>query len=192
MGSVRKLTASAPTKSCIINPLPTSVVEECLDELSPTISSTVNLSLEQGHFPDAWKGALVKSKLKKSGLELDEKKYRPVSNLQFLSKLAEKAVAQKAVSRVMACGLFPVLQSAYRRFHSTETASLCVQNDILLKMNKQHVSLLVFLDLGSAFDMIDHMVLLRRLEDKFVFCRTALEFVPVGQIPTGCNRRCNF
>ena len=95
--------------SCVINPLPTSVVKECLDELSPAISSSVNLSLEQGHFPDAWKGALVKSKLKKSGLELDEKKYRPVSNLQFLSKLAEKAVAQQAVSRVMACGLFPAL-----------------------------------------------------------------------------------
>ena len=59
----------------------------------------------------SWKGALVKSKLKKSGLELDEKKYRPVSNLQFLSKLAEKA-AQQAV---MARGLFPELQSAYRR-----------------------------------------------------------------------------
>ena len=59
----------------------------------------------------SWKGTLVKSKLKKSGLELDEKKYRPVSNLQFLSKLAEKA-AQQAV---MARGLFPELQSAYRR-----------------------------------------------------------------------------
>ena len=50
MGSVRKLTASAPTKSCVINPLPTSVVKECLDELSPAISSSVNLSLEQGRF----------------------------------------------------------------------------------------------------------------------------------------------
>ena len=108
--------------SCVINPLPTSVVKECLDELSPAISSSVNLSLEQGHFPDAWKGALVKSKLKKSGLELDEKKYRPVSNLQFLSKLAEKAVAQQAVSRVMACGLFPALQSAYRQHRDGVTS----------------------------------------------------------------------
>ena len=113
------------------------------------------------------------------------RKYRPVSNLQFLSKLAKKAVAQQAVSRVTACVLFPKLRWAYRQFHSTETASLRVHNDILLKMNKQDVSLLVFLDLSSAFDMIDHMVLLRRLEDKFVFCRTALLFVPVGQIPAG-------
>ena len=108
--------------SCVINPLPTSVVKECLDELSPAISSSVNLSLEQGHFPDAWKGALVKSKLKKSNLELDEKKYRPVSNLQFLSKLVEKAVAQQAVSRVMACGLFPALQSAYRQHRDGVTS----------------------------------------------------------------------
>ena len=108
--------------SCVINPLPTSVVKECLDELSPAISSSVNLSLEQGHFPDAWKGAVVKSKLKKSGLELDEKKYRPVSNLQFLSKLAEKAVAQQAVSRVMACGLFPALLLAYRQHRDGVTS----------------------------------------------------------------------
>ena len=150
--------------SCVINPLPTSAVKECLNELSPAISSSVNLSLEQGHFPDAWKGALVKSRLKKSGLELDEKKYRPVSNL------------------VLWHAGFSLRYN--RLIGSTETASLRVQNDILLKMNRQHVSLLVFLDLGSAFDMIDHTVLLRRLEDKFVFCRTALEFVPVGQIPT--------
>ena len=81
--SVRKLIASAPTKSCAINSLPISVVWECLDELSPAISSSVNLSLEQGHFPDAWKGALVKPKLNKSNLELDQKNNQPLSNLQF-------------------------------------------------------------------------------------------------------------
>ena len=54
--SVRKLNANAPTKSCVINPLPTSVVKECLDELSPAISSSVNLSLEQGHFVERGAG----------------------------------------------------------------------------------------------------------------------------------------
>ena len=108
--SVRKLITNSPAKSCEIDPIPTSIVKECLDELSPTISSMINLSLEIGHFPDMWKGALVKPKLKKSGLEPEKKNYRPVSNLQFLSKLTEKAVIQQTVSHIMSCGLFPEMQ----------------------------------------------------------------------------------
>ena len=57
--------------------------------------------------------------------------------------------------------LFPVLQSAYRQYHNTETALLKVKNDILINMNKQHVTLLVLLDLSAAFDTIDHCTLLQ-------------------------------
>ena len=40
-------------------------------------------------------------------------------------------------------GLYPIAQSVYRENHSTEKALLKVENDILLDMNKQHVTLLV-------------------------------------------------
>ena len=50
--------------------------------------------------------------------------------------------------------LYPVLQSSYRKQHSTETALLKVMNDIILKMNSQHVTLLVKLDLSAAFDTL--------------------------------------
>ena len=70
----------------------------------------------------------------------------------------------------------PVLQSAYRPLHSKETALLRVCNDILLNLNKQQVTLPVFLDLSAAFDTIDHSVLLRHLETKFGFTGTALEW----------------
>lgn len=42
--------------------------------------------------------------------------------------------------------LYPVLQSAYRAGHSTETALLKVRNDILMAMDRQHVTFLVDLD----------------------------------------------
>ena len=41
-------------------------------------------------------------------------------------------------------------------------------------MNKQHVSILVLLDLRAAFDTIDHAILLRRLETSFGITDAAL------------------
>ena len=58
-----------------------------------------------------------------------------------------------------------VFSSLYRQYHSTETALLRVMNDILLKMNSQHVTLLVLLDLSAAFDTVSHDVLLDRLHN---------------------------
>ena len=66
---------------------------------------------------------------------------------------------------MMAYGLFPELQSAYRLFNSTERALLRVFN-ILLNMNEKHVMLLVFLDLSAASNTIDHSILLQRLQNK--------------------------
>ena len=48
-----------------------------------------------------------------------------------------------------------------------ETALLKVVNDIFHNMNRRHVTLLVLLDLSTAFDTIDHKILLHRLQISF-------------------------
>ena len=58
------------------------------------------------------------------------------------------------------------LQSAYKAKHSTETALLAVQNDILLNLDRKRGVILVLLDLSAAFDTIDHSFLLERLASK--------------------------
>ena len=61
------------------------------------------------------------------------------------------------------------LQSAYRRFHSTETALLRVFNDILSAIDNKKEVVLVILDLSAAFYTIDHEFLLQRVQHRFGF-----------------------
>ena len=168
------LVRASSKKSCGLDPIPTKLLLDCLDVLLPIITKMINYSLENGDFPSAWKNALVLPLLKKDGLEPIFKNYRPVSNLQFVSKLAESAVAKQLHHHMVTNDLFPVLQSSCRKFHGTETALLKVKNEILLNMNKQHVTLLVLLDLSAAFDTIEYCTLLERLKSGFGIRGTAL------------------
>ena len=126
--------------------------------------------------PDALKHAIVIPLLKKLGLELIKKNYRPVSNLPFVSKLIEKAVALQLIDHLTANQLMEVFQSAYRTGHSTETALIRVQNDILWELDHQNIVLLVLLDLSAAFDTIDHDLLLERLSVRVGIKGTALQW----------------
>ena len=57
------------------------------------------------------------------------------------------------------------MQSAYKEAHSTETALLRVQNDILSTMDEKKGVFLILLDLSTAFDTVDHHLLLSFLEN---------------------------
>ena len=68
-------------------------------------------------------------------------------------------------------------QSAYRNHHSIETALRCVTNNIKHAMdsNKKGI-ILVMIDLSSAFDTIDHSILLSRLELRYGITSVVLEW----------------
>ena len=173
---VRKLVTNAPTKTCPLDPLPTVLLKICLEDILPTLTNMLNPSMKTGEFPEVWKEALVTPILKREGLDTIFKNYRPISNLQFVSKLVERAVADQVYNFMAENGLLPELQSANRPGHSTETALLKVKNDLLLNMDGQRVTLLVQLDLSAAFDTVDHNVLHNHLSTDFGIKGTALKW----------------
>ena len=52
------------TKSCELDFLPTSLLKKTLPHVINTITNIINVSLEQGVFPDSWKTAIIRPLLK--------------------------------------------------------------------------------------------------------------------------------
>ena len=174
---VEKLIGAALNKTCQLDPAPTWLVKDMRRLLSPFISLLFSKSLTTGCFPQEFKEAVVRPLLKKTGLDASElKNYRPISNLPFLSKLLEKVVQVRIQAFFDSNGLMPNMQSAYRRFHSTETAVTKVVNDLLLAADSGQMSALCLLDLTAAFDTVDHELLISRLERQFGLRGVVLEW----------------
>ena len=109
----------------------------------------------------------MKPLLKKSGLETVFKNYRPVSNLNFISKLLEATVLTQLQDHLYSQKLLSQYQSSYRANFSTETLLVKLVDDILNGMELQEVTALVALDLSAAFDTVDHDLLLVILKSHF-------------------------
>ena len=94
LDDIRELGAALFSKSCVLDPLPSSIIKQCTDLLLPTVTNIVNLSLREGCMPTCLKSAVLSPLLKKPDADfLQFKNFRPISNLKALSKVNEKSVA---------------------------------------------------------------------------------------------------
>ena len=149
-----------------MDPIPTSVLKipQILNTLLPVLSKAINDCLLSGCVPIGLKSAAVTPLIKKPNLDKNDlKNYRPISQLPFISKVLEKIVSAQMLEYMSLNDLHEPLQSAYKPGHSTETAILKVKNDIDHALGNRKGVLLVLLDLSTAFDTVDHSILLRRM-----------------------------
>ena len=177
---VSRIIKHSPNKSCSLDPVPADLLKDCLTVLLPILTQIINLSLTSAVMPENLTKAILGPLLKKSSLDWEIlKNFRPVSNLSFLSKLTEKVVAKRLTHHMQTCNLHDIFQSAYKQYHSTETALIRVQNDILQAVDQNQVVLLVLLDLSAAFDTVDHQKLLSVLSMRLGIQGRALQWFSI-------------
>lgn len=167
----------APTKSCILDPVPTWFLKQNIQTFVPIITHIINDSLRTGIFPSSFKHSVVTPIIKKPSLDPNSlKNYRPVANLSFVSKLIEKQAVKVVNKHIARYNLGEQLQSAYKQAHSTETALMKVKDDITKSLSQRRGVFLVLLDLSSAFDTVSHTILLKRMESELGMQGTVLNW----------------
>ena len=103
--------------------------------------------------------------------------FRPISNLAYLGKLAERFVRQQLMRYAELMDMLEPFQSAYRQGYLTETALLQVKTDILDAIDGKEVTCLVMLDLSAAFDTISHKLLINCLKYRIGITDTILQWI---------------
>jgi hypothetical protein len=122
----------------------------------------LNLSLNNGYFPDPLKLAQV-TPVFKSGNKQHIGNYRPVSVLPLFSKIFERVMYCRLLSFLTKHNILYDYQFGFREKHSTNLALIHLVNKILQSWENGNIVIGLFLDLSKAFDTVNHDILLGKL-----------------------------
>ena len=170
--------SSMKRKTCLLDPIPTSVLFKFVDILYPFVLNVVNLIMEQSEFPSSLKQSIITPVVKDESKSADDfKNTRPVNNLPFISKVVERVMYLQLNYYIESNGMHAVHQSSYRAHHSCETGMVRVMGDIQESVLRKENVALVMLDSSSAFDTVDHELLLNKLKFNFGIKGKALQLI---------------
>ena len=161
-------------KACGPDDVSARIIHECAEELVIPIAKLCRLSLEQGVFPSRWKRANIVPIFKK-GAKSRASNYRSVSLTPLSSKVLEKAVYISLLSHVR-----PVLADQQHGFMSGRS---CVTNlGSMLRVAWNNISAgsqtdVIYTDFSSAFQSVNHKLLLHKLENSFKINGSALQWL---------------
>ena len=127
----------------------------------------VNLSIRTSSFSNFWKHQLIFPQHKKSDKFL-AKNYRPVSHLVEVGLLVENAVSYQVVEHFIGNNLFHENHHGGLPNHSTASALIQLQEMFLDAAESKYFSAVLLLDQSAAYDLLDHKILLKKL-DKYNF-----------------------
>ena len=151
------------TAACGSDGLCIRVFKAALPAIGRIILNIVNACITRSDIPIAWKHSIIHP-IFKSGSASDPSNFRPISIIPVITKLIERLVQSQLYYYLSCNHLLSSSQHGFRPRHSTETALMTVTDRIMTATDDGEITLVCLIDLSKCFDVIDHDILLRKLQ----------------------------
>ena len=161
---IRKQLTSLDTKKAVgLDDISSLFLRDGAECIFSPVKHIINLSIITETVPASFKEAKVKPLFKK-GSTLDPGNYRPVSILNVLSKLLERAAHTQLSEYLEKRGLLFENQSGFRGGYSTDSCLIGLSDYIKGEISHGNMVGMILIDLQKAFDTVDHGILIKKLE----------------------------
>ena len=131
--------------------------------ISTSLASLLNHSLECGQILQEWKSANV-TPVQKGVSSVDISNFRPVSVLPVVSKVFERLLHQQLYDYLQKHTILHPAQSGCRPQHTTQDVLVSMVDNWRKALDDNKLVGAVMVDLSKAFDMINHSILLRKMD----------------------------
>ena len=130
--------------------------------IAPSLLKIINIGIQTGSFPQLLKNAKL-FPIYKGGPNNDPSNYRPISILPVIPKVIEKHVTKHLFAYLNKYNHIHISRSGFPQNHSCQTALVKLINNWLDHIDNGDLIGAMFFDLKKAFDIVDHLLLLKKL-----------------------------
>ena len=141
-------------------------LKETAHQIAPSLTSIINMSLNQSKFTSQWKEATITPIYKKGdkGIKSNYHDYRPVSILSNITNIMERYVYLKLYNHYADKGLLTWRHSGFKARYSTVNHFIFLMDKVHRAIDKGNDVAIVYLGQSRAFDRIWHMGLIHKLQ----------------------------
>jgi len=149
--------------ACGDDDIPAIVLKRCKKSLSTPILLIWKYSLDTGFIERKYKTQLITPVYKKGSKGLPEN-YRPIALTSHIIKVFERVMRKSLVEHLESNGLLCDNQHGFRKGRSCLTQLLAHFDNVMCNALEGAETDAIYLDFAKAFDKVDHLLLLKKLQ----------------------------
>ena len=162
-GVFKLLSELDPHKATGPDEIPTRLLKELAQELTPILTIFLQASLNQGKIPLDWKAANI-SPVFKSGDRHDPSNYRPISLTSVTCKMLEHIIHSNIMDHLDIHTILSDVQHGFRKKRSCTSQLTLAIHDLAKGIDNREQIDVILLDFSKAFDKVPHSRLLYKLD----------------------------